>query len=339
MNREVYFLKDSEINDWLIESFKKRNFRINFMGISNPPRTLKYSRVGRILKLHIGYIKLSFKCLLRSKKDDVIVSLLDVLAVYLFLISKILFLRREIVVINIMLNNYNDLITKIKLKLFRVMLKSNNIHPTVTSNNLRELYRNLFDLPDKNFHLLHDCYGKLGKYKKPFELGNDYVFCGGNNGRDWPGIVKIAKLIPDVKFVIVGPKKETLGDNLPSNIEYHYDISYEKFQKLIQDCSILALPINTQAPAGLIVLFSAGLMSKPVIITENATTREYITTAENGILIKFGDFEDFALQIKNLSIDLELQKKYGTNLNNKIESLGSPQVFVDNIIKIIEQIH
>lgn len=339
MSKRIYFLKDSEINDWLFEGFSQRDFPIIFMGIENVAQTLQSTRIIRILKLHFGYIKLAVNCLFKSKKGDVIISLLDVLALYLFLLSKLTFKSREIIVINVMLNNQNDFITKNKRQLFKLMLKSKNIYPTVTSNNLIEHYKKLFDLPDKEFYLLHDCYGKLGKYKKSYQEGSEYVFCGGTNGRDWEVLLKIAELLPEVKFVIVGPKKDTLGDHSLTNIDYYYDIPFPKFQQLIENCSLLALPLKTQAPAGLIVIFTAGLMSKPVISTDNATLREYITTEENGILVKLGDYENFAKEVRLLMSNPQKQRLFGERLYSRIEAMGSPQVFVDKIISLTNQIN
>jgi glycosyltransferase involved in cell wall biosynthesis len=139
--------------------------------------------------------------------------------------------------------------------------------------------------------------------------------------------------------VIVGSKKDTLGNHGLTNIIYYYDIPFQKFQELIENCSLLALPLKTQAPAGLIVLFTAGLMSKPVITSDNATTREYITTEENGILVKIGDFNDFAKQVNQLISSKQKQKLFGERLYERIEDMGSPKVFVDKIISITNQIN
>lgn len=339
MSKKVYFLKDSEISDWLVEGFSQRDFPIIFMGIENVAQTLQNSRISRIMKLHFRYIKLAVDCLFKSQKGDIIICLLDVLALYLFLLSKLTFKSREVVVINVMLNDQKDFINKKKLQLFKLMLKSKHIYPTVTSNNLIEHYKKLFDLPDKEFYLLHDCYGKLGKYKKSYQEGSGYVFCGGTNGRDWEVLLKIAELLPDVRFVIVGPKKDTLGDYGLSNIDYYYDIAFSKFQELIENCSLLALPLKTQAPAGLIVIFTAGLLSKPVISTDNATLREYIITEENGILVKLGDYKNFADEVSLLMSNLQKQRLFGERLYHRIEAIGSPQVFVDKIISITNQIN
>lgn len=338
MKQVVFYLKDSEISDWLINEFDRRKFDIVFLGINNLPHILNNNRFIRILKLHFSFIKLALKFLNKSKHEDIAVCVLDVLALYVFIFCKLTNKRRKIIAINIMLNDNNDFITRLKKYLFSLMLNDDNVFPTVTSKDLKLHYTRAFKLSKKEFYLLHDCYGKLGKYKKSYEEGAKYIFCGGTNGRDWGTLLNAAKLLSNIKFVIVGPQKDTLGEKYPSNIEYYYDISFHKFQELIENCSLLALPLNTQAPAGLIVLFTAGLMSKPVITTDNATTREYITNEENGILIKLGDYLDLAKQINLLYSNEQKQKIYGQNLFNRIETMGSPQVFVDKIINLIHKI-
>lgn len=336
--KKVFFLNDSIINDWLVDEFSKRNFSIVFMGIESATLMFQKSRLVRMYKLHFGYLKLAINCLKKSYKNDVIICFLDVQALYLFLLTKLLFEKREIVVLNIMLSDHKDLITNIKRYLFKLMLKNKHVHPTVTSYNLSSHYKKLLNLPDKEFYLLHDCYGGLGEYKRPYKNGKGYVFCGGINGRDWDGLLEIAKLQPDVKFVIVGPKKDTLGNHSLSNIDYYFDIPFQKFQELIEDCSLLALPLNTQSPAGLIVIFTAGLISKPVITTDNVTLREYITNEENGILVKLGDYENFAKELSLLMSNQQKQKMFGEKLYSRIEAMGSPKVFVDTVIKITSQI-
>jgi len=148
--------------------------------------------------------------------------------------------------------------------------------------------------------------------------------------------LKVSKKLPHINFVIVGPKKNTLGENYPKNIKYFYNISYTKFQRLMMNCSVIALPINTEAPAGLIVLFTTGLMSKPVVTTNNITMREYILNNKNGILISKGDDIEFSNKLNNLFLDHELQKEFGESLYNRIDELGSPQKFVEKIIQIVE---
>mgnify|MGYP006089922063 FL=1 len=336
--KEVFFLKDSEINEWLTQGFAQREFAINFMGINNSSQLLMKGRLLRIAILHFKYIKLAFNSLWKSKNEDIIICFLDVLGLYVFLLSKVLFKKRDIIVINIMFNDNDSIITIIKLFLYKWMLKSKFVYPTVTSVALRETYRKIFNLPEKYFYLLHDSYGKLEKYKKPYSSGDNYVFSGGTNGRDWNTLVKIASLLPEIRFVIVGPQQKTLGVKYPANIDYYYNISLDRFQDLIKNCSLLTLPLNTVAPAGLIVLFTAGLLSKPVITTDNVAMNEYITSGENGILVEMGDFEEFATQAQRLLYDTKLQQVFGEKLFTKIESIGSPMAFVDRVIDITNEL-
>ena len=79
----------------------------------------------------------------------------------------------------------------------------------------------------------------------------------------------------------------------------------------MRGCSFLALPLNTEAPAGLIVLFTAGLMSKAVITTDNYTMREYITSGEDGILVKMGDIEAFAKETNALFSNYARRVEFG----------------------------
>lgn len=336
MKQTVFFLKDSRINEWLISGFAIRDFPVQFMGMSNPSELLAMSRIKRMISLHSRYVQLSMKSLFKSRRGDVIICFLDVMGLYVFLLSRILFTRREIIVINIMFNDGVDFLTFIKRILFRMMLKNRRVHPTVTSSELPAIYKELFRIPDKHFFLLHDCYGRQKIYGDRPEEG-DYVFCGGTNGRDWETLIKAADLLPDIRFVVVGPQRNTLGDKIPGNIDYFFNIPYDDFQQMMLKCSILALPLDTEAPAGLIVLFSAGLMHKPLVSTNNYTLREYVTSGETGFLIAMGDYLTLAEKIKELNKDSQKRREFGDRHFMKVMELGSPDAFIDKVIEIVQQ--
>jgi len=338
MSKNILFLKDSEINDWLIDGFSQKKIDLTFFGIDKGTQMLNQHRFKRIIYLHFGYLVLSIKGLFKSKRDDIIICYLDVLALYVFISSKIFMKRRNIIVINVMFNDNNDIVTRIKYKLFKWMLNSKKIYPCVTSIELQMYYNKLFDFHNKSFELVHDCYGRLENFKRSYTEGDGYVFCGGTNGRDWDTLVRVASILPSIKFVIVGPKKETLGKKYPSNIRYYHNISFNKFQLLMEKSSICALPLNTEAPAGLIVLYTAGLMSKPVVTTNNVTMREYIDSGENGFLIERNDYRSFADKLSFIMEDKEYRMNLGISLHEKVNRLGSPQNFIENIIKIVDKI-
>ncbi|MBE0654426.1 MAG: hypothetical protein IH594_11545, partial [Bacteroidales bacterium] len=208
MSRTVFFLKDGRINEWLKTGFSQRNFPVSFIGMSYPSELLSMSRIIRILSLHSRYVRISVLSLVRSRRGDVIICWLDVIGLYVFLLSRVLLKNREILVINIMFNDGEDFLTSVKRHMFRMMLKSSHVHPTVTSRELPSIYKNIFKIPEKHFYLLHDCYGNRA-IKVAMNEDERYVFCGGVNGRDCGTLLKAAELSPDFRFVIVGPRRDT----------------------------------------------------------------------------------------------------------------------------------
>lgn len=337
--RAFFFLKDSTIHDWLISEFRRHGSEIQFLGISNMPRVMKISRIRRIISLHIRYLSLSWVSLRKSQKGDIIICYLDVIGLYVFLLAKAALTSREIIVINLMFNDKNDFITRIKRVLYKSMLRSKHTYPTVTSSQLPSLYRKIFSLPDREFYLLHDCYGALDTSITESDEDENYVFCGGTASRDWDLIRQTAILLPNISFIIVGPKENTLRNPIPPNVTYRHDIQTDEFQNLIRKCSLVALPLNTEAPAGLIVLFTAGLMSKSVVTTDSYTTREYIIPGESGLLVRMYEVKTFARLIDELFRDKSTRVAYGKALRSRVKKFGCPDAFVSSILSITEKVN
>jgi glycosyltransferase involved in cell wall biosynthesis len=341
---KIFFISDQKI-DWLYEESIRQNMPIEIIRPSSSTdinkKSLNMSRFHRIWYLHIKYIQLAINALIKSKKEDIIICWLDVIAVYVLLLSFLLGRKRKVIAINIMFNENSSLLTKIKKTCMRWLLSNKNIYPTITSVSLSQYYKDIFNLPSKEFFVLHDTYGTRREQLQNIERktqSEKYVFCGGTNGRDWNAFTKIAKELPNINFIAVGSRKSILGENYPTNIQYHYNIPYQQFLELFVNATVLALPLNTEAPAGLIVLLEGALLSKAIVTTDNATMREYVVSGENGFLIKKGDYKEFAKKISKLINDTEKIEEFGNTLQQRIISMCSPETYVKNIIDIVKQI-
>jgi glycosyltransferase involved in cell wall biosynthesis len=340
----IFFVSDHKVN-WISEEFANQNMPVEFIypkiGVDITRRSLNMSRLHRILYCHFQYMKIVSYSLAKSKKDDIIICWLDVIAIYVMLLSKLLHRKRRVIAINIMFNDNPSIITRIKKWSMRQLLSNKNIYPTVTSISLSQFYQNIFNLPAKEFFVLHDTYGtrreKLQNIEHKAEKAK-YVFCGGTNGRDWDALIKIAEQLPDLKFVIVGPHKDTLGEDYPSNIDYHYNIPYDKFMELFANATLLALPLNTEAPAGLIILLEGALLSKAIVTTDNITMREYISSGDNGYLVGKGDYKEFAGKVNEVFSNIRMQKEFGEKLNQAIIEKCSPETYVSTLKRIINQV-
>lgn len=63
----------------------------------------------------------------------------------------------------------------------------------------------------------------------------------------------------------------------PQNVTCRHDIPVDEFLNEMASSEVVCLPLDTEAPAGLIVLFQAAAMNKPIVTSDTVTTRGYIT--------------------------------------------------------------
>jgi glycosyltransferase involved in cell wall biosynthesis len=342
---KVFFISDHYVH-WIKEEFIQQGFTPIEMvypsaNIDITKKSLNMKRLHRILFLHTKYLKLAFQSLVKAKKNDIIICWLDVIAIYVLLLSCLSGKRRKIIAVNVMFNENTSILTKIKKECMRWLLSNKNIYPTITSVSLSQYYKDIFNLPSKEFFVLHDTYGTRRERLQNIKCrtqSEKYVFCGGTNGRDWNAFTKIAQELPNINFIAVGNRKNILGENYPANIQYHYNIPYQQFLELFANAAVLVLPLNTEAPAGLIVLLEGALLSKAIVTTDNVTMREYVVSGENGFLIKKGDYKEFAEKVNEVFSNEQIQKSFGENLKKAIIEKCSPEVYVSTLIKIINQV-
>lgn len=287
-------------------------------------------------KLYLTWICGSIGAICQSKKNDTILCVLDIQAVICYWICFFTFRKRNIVAINILLKAKDTLKNKIASFLYKVALKSKYFHASVTSEEYGQLLNKYLGI-SKEYAIVKDVYKDQYEIPKTNILGNNSVFCGGRNGRDWNFMVEVATNMPNVKFCMAMPKQkaEALKD-VPSNVKLYVDVPENSFLKLIEQCSLVALPLDTEAPAGLIVMFQAAAFDKMVITTSTVTTRGYISS-NNGCLLS-PEITEWcsAIQyyLENQDIATEKAKKFHAFLLNEC----GEKKYVDSINKLIKKI-
>jgi glycosyltransferase involved in cell wall biosynthesis len=148
-------------------------------------------------------------------------------------------------------------------------------------------------------------------------------------------MIDVAINMPHVNFCLALPKQNAeMLKNVPTNITLYTDVPERKFLELIEQCSIVALPLDTEAPAGLIVMFQAAAFDKMVITSNTATTRGYITE-DNGCLLPF-NVKDWSNAIQyylsNQDIAIEKAKKFHEFLLSEC----SERKYVDSLSNLIK---
>lgn len=340
MKSNIFFLKDGPVG-W-IENLAKIENDYNFKFFhKNINYNKSQKRLFRILLVHQNYIKLAYKAVKNVKDGDLIVCWLDLIGFYTHIILFLFGKKNKILVLNLMINSDGSFISNLKKYLFRNFLACNRNYFTLTSEHLKNLYFGYFSSVNQcNFFILNDCYEDLyylvNKDKKT--LNNNSVFCGGRNSRDWELAFKIARINPSIEFIFVVPNKNVIPSYENINVKVFVNVSKSKFNFLLESCSVVILPLKTDAPAGLIVLYLAGLMKKALVISDSLSVRNYIVNDQNGLIISDPESYNFSKAIRKLLYDKNYKERLSNSLHETVISKGSPKSFYKSLIKIIDSI-
>lgn len=288
----------------------------------------------KLRPMYLSWIVGAYKALKKSCHDDRIVCWYDFQAVILFWLTRLFLCQREIVCLNLLLKPKRSLKNRIATSLYKSALKSPKFKATVTSIEYGKLLNNHFGC-SFNYTLLHDVFHNHYKYNYKGPVIPNSVFCGGRNGRDWNLMMKIAESMPEVSFNIVVPENvfKQYKDNISSNINIKCNLSYDDFMVEMCKSEIVCLPLDTEAPAGLIVLFQAAANRKLVITTDTATTREYINS-DTGYIIR----NDIKYWKKAIGFSLlnKIDSSYKSNaLNRFLCTTCSEQIFIEKVSSLL----
>lgn len=281
-------------------------------------------------KLIIGWLLGCLKVLKLSQKDDTIVCWYDFQAVLCYWLAKLSFRHKKIVCINILLKDKASTKNKVVAWLYKKALKSKHFVASVTSVEYGIHLKKRLGI-NKDLFLLHDVFHEDYKVNASLDVCPNTVFCGGRNGRDWRFMIEVAKVMPHVQFHLVMPKVtyDEYQHELPSNVVAKYNLSMDDFMKEMCSCEIVALPLDTEAPAGLIVLFQAAANMKYIITTDTMTTREYLSDGRGCLLPN--DVDVWKKVITERIGNEKGNKEVSSKLLNFLQTECSEEKFVDGV--------
>ena len=256
-------------------------------GVSNVQEGNKLYNLGyEVIHLESPYTKIRiigwmigcFKVVKASKNSDIIYCRYDFQAVMVYWICMMLGLRRSICCENILLKDKDTLINHAVRFLYKKALTSKNFHASVTSPAYGEMVKKYLGGVNFKYVLIHDLFHGAWTGEQA-EAQENSVFVGGSNGRDWPFMIEIVKRMPYVNFTFVMTRDayDNYVKVLPPIVKAKTSIPLNDFMIEITKSSIVCLPIDTEAPAGLIVVFQAAGCGKMVIITKTVSSQEYVT--------------------------------------------------------------
>ena len=283
----------------------------------------------------ISWIMGAVKAIQKSSSGDRLIFWYDFQGVICFWICRLFLLRRNMILLNLLLKNKPTLRNKLVSRLYKPALQSSRVRATVTSLEYgRKLNKQLQVIV--SYTLLRDVYPFAEKEESEWKDCGNTVFCGGNNGRDWNLSIQIAGGMPEVRFVFVMPRavmKSIPKGSLPGNIHLFCDIALDEFNRLLQESSIVMLPLDTDAPAGLIVLFQAASQQKLVVATSTPVTKEYLDQ-ESGVLCKH-DSEQYRKEISFYLRHPDMARSKGKALHDRLKSECSKDIYTNHLYNLV----
>ena len=231
-----------------------------------------------------------------SKRGDVIVCWFDFQAIMLYWLCRLTLRKREIFAINIMLKQKTTGKNKIVAELYKAAFKSKHFHASVTSTQYGEWLNYVLGTA-ADFSLIRDVV--ISKYYKDVPLSKNAVIdkgtvlCGGGNSRDWELMIRLSQSMPEVnfRFVMRGFDYVKYKDEFTDNVVIYHDIKHEEFSKILKKCEVLCLPLTTDAPSGLMVLFESAYHHKPIFMTKTVTSSTYVNEERGYPMSK--DFQEW----------------------------------------------
>lgn len=323
---------------------------MNFILFDNPQDKNRLSFISKIIhtemkevyspkenKLVLGWIKGCISVLRQSYRNDTIVCWYDFQAVLCYWLAKLSFRQRKIVCINLLLKDKASVKNKAVAWLYKKALKSKHFVASITSVEYGKHLKNRLGI-DKDLFLLHDVFHEDYKVNASLDVCPNTVFCGGRNGRDWKFMIEVAKAMPHVLFHLVMPKLtyDEYQHELPSNVVAKYNLSMDDFLKEMCSCELVALPLDTEAPAGLIVLFQSATNMKYIITTDTMTTREYLSDGRGCLLPN--DVEVWKKVINEKLGNVKSNIIASEKLLNFLESECSERKFVEGVETMINKL-
>lgn len=320
----VYFLFDNPADKQNMEFLKKygiASFELIFP--SEQCRSVK------------SMMKICYKYIQKSNTGDTVICWYDFMGILCWWLCKLTFKKRNIVALNILLKKKKSFRNRIAKILYRQALKSRDLVATVTSKEYGDYINRFLDIK-KEYTLLHDIYYEKYDIKYSGDVQKYSVFCGGRNGRDWNFLFKLANQMPDIQFHIVVPLpvfekyKNIFGDNVSVKTE----ISTSEFLEFMCQSSLVLMPLNTEAPAGLIAIFQAAANGKLIITSDTVTTREYFSN-ERGVLCH-KDLREWEKQIRYWLEYSDEGKARTDKLKLFLEQECSKKKYAETLLKLVE---
>lgn len=166
----------------------------------------------------------------------------------------------------------------------------------------------------------------------------DYIFSGGNFGRDYPTLIEAVRGLP-VKVFIASTRPELFaGLQISENVDVR-GYSGRGFREKMAGCriSVVALDARLLHSGGQQTFLNSMWYGKPTIVTDPEGAADYIRHGDDGLLVPCGDRAALRQAILTLLEDPEAARRMGLRAREKAEDYSTEEHF-KKIVSMVREL-
>jgi glycosyltransferase involved in cell wall biosynthesis len=175
----------------------------------------------------------------------------------------------------------------------------------------------------------------------PDEKRDDFILSAGSDeGRDYKTVLEVARLCPNLKFILVCGYKNTKHINkkeIPDNVEILYYIPPKELREFYRRAKIFLLAtypdtdIRGADCSGQTVLLDAMASGLPVIATPKLYLSDYAKNNQEIIITNSNSPQEIKEQIELLFKNSALRKQLAQNARKKVENNFTSQLMAQKL--------
>lgn len=168
----------------------------------------------------------------------------------------------------------------------------------------------------------------------------NYILAVGQEQRDYKTLVQ-AVAGTDINVLIVKSSPWSYNHThfkLTDNVTVLSNLAYLELRQLYAGARLVVVPLyNVDYAAGVNTVLEAMAMAKPVIVTQSLGISDYIIDSETGCYVPSQDVQVLRHSILNLWQSCKERDRLGTNARQAVETSMNLDIYIDKVIKIIQQ--
>ena len=167
---------------------------------------------------------------------------------------------------------------------------------------------------------------------------SNLVVTAGRSGRDYATLVAAIEGLPCRLHIICDWERPVQG-LASGQVTVLRDRFRSAYLAELAQARLVVVPLaQRNVSAGQMVLLQAAALGKPVVITETATTREYVTDGEDALLVRYGDVADMRAKIALLLADPVACATMGQRASDRYDAEFCTEAYVRRLLGLLREV-